>query len=212
MTQVTRRSAILGAVGICLSAGRVSLAGGPANKAIAWQSSLQDAHKIALQQNKPMMLVFGAEWCGYCKKLEKTTLSNPQLSKYINSTFVSVHVDVDEEEKVAKILEVKSLPCTIILSPNADLLGSEADFCQEVAFGNAAADRWYCPVAKAPENGFRESDTTPVSRLIASALPVAGRVSTLQYGIATATPQPIAPDRPRSNPSRPHRSSGIRER
>jgi len=123
MSQFNRRRAILGTLGMCFAAGHLLMAGGPENKAINWQSSLKEAHKLAIQQNKPIMLVFGAEWCGFCKKLEKTTLANPQLAKYVNDTFVSVHIDVDEEERVAQILDVKSLPCTIILSPNADLLG-----------------------------------------------------------------------------------------
>ena len=130
MSQLTRRSALLGTLGICFGAGSCVWASGPENQSISWQKSLKDAHRVALQQNKPIMLVFGAEWCGFCKKLEKTTLSNPQLSKYINSTFVSVHIDVDEEEKVAQILDVKSLPCTIILSPEADLLGRFEGFMQ----------------------------------------------------------------------------------
>ncbi len=130
MSLITRRSALFGTLGLCLSTGSLLQASGPENQAIAWQKSLKDAHKVAVQQNKPMMLVFGAEWCGFCKKLEKTTLSNPQLAKYINSTFVSVHIDVDDEEKVAKILEVKSLPCTIILSPEADLLGRFEGFLE----------------------------------------------------------------------------------
>ncbi len=130
MNHVTRRSAMLGAFGLCLSTASFSLAGGPENQTIAWQSSLKAAHQAALHQNKPMMLVFGAEWCGFCKKLEKTTLSNVQLAKYINTTFVSVHIDVDEQEQVAQILEVKSLPCTIILSPDADLLGRFEGFMQ----------------------------------------------------------------------------------
>lgn len=123
MSQMTRRSVLFGAIGVGLHAASFSRAGDAESKTIDWQSSLQGAHKLATQQNKPLLIIFGAEWCGPCKKLEKTTLSNPQLAKYINSTFVSVHLDVDKEEKVAKILEVTNIPCTIILSPNADLLG-----------------------------------------------------------------------------------------
>lgn len=129
MTHMTRRFALWSAIGMLAGAGLV-MAGGPENKSITWQPNLKQAHKVAREQNKPMLLVFGAEWCGYCKKLEKTTLENPQLAKYINTTFVSVHIDVDDEEKVAQILEVKSLPCTIILSPGADLLGRFEGYMQ----------------------------------------------------------------------------------
>ncbi len=130
MSQLSRRSALLGTLGICVGTGALAWAGGPENVAITWQKSLKDAHKLAVQQNKPIMVVFGAEWCGFCKKLEKTTLTNPQLAKYINSTFVSVHIDVDDEKKIAEILDVKSLPCTIILSPEADLLGRFEGYMQ----------------------------------------------------------------------------------
>lgn len=129
MDQMNRRTAVLSTLGLLCGTGLLR-ASGPENKSISWQPNMKAAHRISREQNKPMMIVFGAEWCGYCKKLERTTLENPQLSKYINNTFVSVHVDVDEEEKVAKILDVKSLPCTIILSPSADLLGRFEGYMQ----------------------------------------------------------------------------------
>lgn len=124
----------MAACGLCLGWTVPARAGETENKTITWQANLKAAHRLSLEQNKPLMVVFGAEWCTYCKKLEKNTLSNPQLSKYINGTFISIHVDVDEEERVAQILEVKALPCTVILSPHADLLGRIEGFQQPAAF------------------------------------------------------------------------------
>jgi thioredoxin-like negative regulator of GroEL len=90
---------------------------------IKWHSDLKEARKIAVAENKPILVVFGAEWCTYCKKLEKQTINNPSIAKFINENFVPVHLDFDKEPKVGQILEVQSLPCTVILSPDAELLG-----------------------------------------------------------------------------------------
>lgn len=95
----------------------------PLAKDIDWAKDLNSARTKALEFDRPMLIVFGADWCTYCKKLERTTLSHPQMVKYINQRFVPVHLDHDKEKTVAKILEVNQLPCSVILSPEADLLG-----------------------------------------------------------------------------------------
>lgn len=95
----------------------------PSGNQLKWQENLQAAHKVATEQNKPILVVFGADWCHYCKKLERETLNSAEVSKYVNDSFVPVHLDVDKEKRVAEILKVSSLPCSVILSPNADLLG-----------------------------------------------------------------------------------------
>lgn len=95
----------------------------PKKQDIQWQTDLFAAHKLSQQHNKPMLIVFGAEWCGYCKKMEAQTLTQPEVAGYINAHFIPVHLDADKEERVTKILEIESLPCSVVLSPNADLLG-----------------------------------------------------------------------------------------
>lgn len=97
----------------------------PAADQIEWFTDLYEAHQVSIQTGRPMMIVFGAEWCHYCKQLESQTLSQPQMIAYVNQHFVPVHLDMDKDrdKEVARILEVKPLPCTVVLSPQADLLG-----------------------------------------------------------------------------------------
>ena len=94
-----------------------------AKKKVYWHNDLRSAHREAVKLNKPILVVFGAKWCSYCRKLERTTLSNPGLERQIKSSFVAAALDLDKEKRIAKILEVRSVPCTIVLSPQADLLG-----------------------------------------------------------------------------------------
>jgi thiol:disulfide interchange protein len=98
------------------------------SKAIVWQPNLQTAHRHAIAENKPIMIVFGADWCGFCTKLEKQTLSSPDVAQYVNDNFVSLHLDFDKEKRIREILEVESIPCIVVLSPNADLLGRISGF------------------------------------------------------------------------------------
>ena len=98
------------------------VAGNPGPARIQWQRKLKSAQKLALQQDKPMMIVFGASWCTYCHKLDRETFADKRIAGFVEREFIPVHLDFDKESKVAKILEVERLPCTVFLTPQADLL------------------------------------------------------------------------------------------
>jgi thiol-disulfide isomerase/thioredoxin len=106
-------------------------------KPIAWQSDLYAAHKLSLKTNRPMMIVFGASWCGYCRKLEHEISSDAKLVDQINGDFIPVHLDFESDQRIATILEVRSLPTTVILSPDADLLGSVVGYVRRNEYQKA---------------------------------------------------------------------------
>lgn len=109
---------------------------------IEWRKNLDEAHEQAVKDSKPLLLVFEAEWCRYCKQLHKETLAHPQLAAHINRAFIPVRFDVDlpEDRRVAEVLEVKPLPCTIVLSPDADLLSRKVGFVDAEGFYKALED------------------------------------------------------------------------
>lgn len=89
---------------------------------IAWFHDLYEAHKVSVSTGRPLLIVFGAEWCHYCRELDTKTLTNPPLASYISANFVPVHLDADRDKRVAEILKAKPIPCTVVLSPDAKLV------------------------------------------------------------------------------------------
>jgi thiol-disulfide isomerase/thioredoxin len=106
-----------------------------AKAGITWQHDLKAAQKQSIRTGRPMLIVFGASWCTHCGRFEKNTLNNSTMAGYINREFVPVHLDFDKEQQTAEVLEVEALPCTVILSPEADLLG-------KVVGAKAPKDYW----------------------------------------------------------------------
>lgn len=104
-------------------AGRPSIFPSTPKAKIHWRENLDAAHEEALKSNKPMLLVFDAEWCSFCKKMDQATFSDPAIVTYINNTFVPVHLSLEEHYRKAEALEVDRIPATVALTPNADLIG-----------------------------------------------------------------------------------------
>ena len=116
----TRAWMLLTVASLTLSA---SWAAPPEKPALRWHTDLLKAHKVAVQTKKPLLLIFGQKSCLYCRKLESVTLTNADVQQMIFREFVPVKLDLERDAKVARILEVDAVPCTIVLTPEADLVG-----------------------------------------------------------------------------------------
>ncbi|WP_035237617.1 thioredoxin family protein [Desulfobacter vibrioformis] len=65
---------------------------------------------LAGKEGKPIFLYFHASWCGYCVKLKKETFTDDRVKAYLNDHFVSIGVDTDKREKLARQWGVRGLP------------------------------------------------------------------------------------------------------
>ncbi len=109
----------------------------PAIHAIDFHKSIKEA-RDADKQNRPIVVSFGAVWCGWCRKMTYDTLTDPKVEK-VADQFVWVKVDIDKEQELAARFRVHGVPRTIILDPKGRLLGSHGGYMpadQFVAFLN----------------------------------------------------------------------------
>ena len=63
--------------------------------------SLEKAEELNKTQPRPILLDFYTDWCGWCKHMNKTTYSNPNLAAYINERFYAVRFDGETKDTVS---------------------------------------------------------------------------------------------------------------
>lgn len=62
--------------------------------AIIWHR-YDEGLKLAKETDRPIMINFTTSWCGYCKKMNRTTFKDAEIIKSLNGDFVSIKVNCE---------------------------------------------------------------------------------------------------------------------
>jgi thiol-disulfide isomerase/thioredoxin len=86
-------------------------------KEIAWSTDLVGSIRKATDANKPLVLQFTADWCGYCKSFENFILPNEEVQKFADdAVFVRAKPEEDAAAmEAAKSLNINTYPTMVIL-------------------------------------------------------------------------------------------------
>jgi thioredoxin-related protein len=69
------------------------------NKEIHWLTLDEAQVKMKEAPRKLYMDVY-TDWCGWCKKMDKTTFENPDVIKYMNEKFYAVKFNAEQQQDV----------------------------------------------------------------------------------------------------------------
>ncbi|MBN3038460.1 MAG: thioredoxin family protein, partial [Candidatus Omnitrophica bacterium] len=94
---------------------------------IDWLHSLDEGLQAAQQQNKPLMVDFFTEWCGFCNKLNRETFSSAQVSS-LAVDFICVKVDADNDRKATEEYGIRGFPTVIFLDAQGKEIGRVIGF------------------------------------------------------------------------------------
>ena len=90
---------------------------------VRWQTDLRRAAEQARAERRPMVVVFGADWCTYCKKMKAETFNDRRFVIEMNRVgFVPVQVDADRNQETVARLGIRSLPTTMIVGPDLKIV------------------------------------------------------------------------------------------
>ena len=87
-------------------------------------NALKEALARAKARDVPLVVDFGAVWCGLCKKFAATTLTDERVEKALGD-FEFLKIDVDEDPAAAKDFDVAGIPDVWFVAPDGRILGRE---------------------------------------------------------------------------------------
>jgi thiol:disulfide interchange protein len=98
-----------GGLGSASYSGGASAAPAVKLSAIRWEPSFEAAQKKARASNKPIMVDFYTDWCGWCKELDANTYSAGEVIDE-SQHFVSVKVNAEKRTDLAQRYKVDGFP------------------------------------------------------------------------------------------------------
>ncbi|HEX4124002.1 MAG TPA: thioredoxin family protein [Tepidisphaeraceae bacterium] len=111
---------ILAGVGaIVLTSGR-----NHSNGLIPWQTDYTAAAVQARTNHKLILLDFYADWCGPCRAMASETWTDREVADAV-SGYVPVHVNVDDNPKLAQYFGVQGIPNILVLDGEGNVIARQ---------------------------------------------------------------------------------------
>ena len=96
---------------------------GPPSESVKWYG-YNDGIQIGEKEGKKIFITFYADWCTFCTKMEKETFHNREVVSFLNKRFISIRVNKDKEDAVARKHFVTGLPMTWFMESDGEKINS----------------------------------------------------------------------------------------
>lgn len=123
-----------------------------AQEQIQWMK-FEEAIAANAQNPKMLLVDVYTDWCGWCKKMDKETFTDPKVIQYINSKFYAVKMNAEDtnrtfdfmgkeytEATMAAAMRVRSYPNFVIIEPKLQNIAQLPGYRQPAEFLSGLTD------------------------------------------------------------------------
>jgi thioredoxin-related protein len=105
-------------------------------------TTYEEALAEAKRSDKKVLVVFGAEWCTWCRKLDGTMKSQEVKKALIDGNIIQIHVDTDRRKELARKYSVRGIPAYVLIDKDENTIRSGSGFKDPANFVNWLMGRW----------------------------------------------------------------------
>ena len=66
---------------------------------VKWYS-FEEAVELNKKEQRKIFIDVYTDWCGWCKKMDATTFTNPEIAKILNEQYYAVKFDAEQKEEI----------------------------------------------------------------------------------------------------------------
>ena len=141
--------------------------------AVEFHDSIEEA-RANDGEERPVVVSFGAAWCGWCRKMEVNTFQSDEVAE-IADKFLWVKIDVDEQQELAARFRVHGLPHTVVLDAKGRTIGTIGGYVPPERFVRFLSETLAHPQPAAQQvddliDQFEAAETDEQTRKIVMAL------------------------------------------
>lgn len=101
---------------------------------INFEKDLTSAKQKAVAENKKLMIMYSTPTCPECNYMKKKVLKDEQIVSYVNENFVSIILDIKEDEKILPYKFIGIPTFYFANASNMELIGKKIGGTREEQF------------------------------------------------------------------------------